>query len=207
MPERTPSPQETLWAGDFGTEYIQRNKDSRTIACRAALFATILGRTRDVRSVLELGANIGLNLVAIRQLLPEAAFTAVEINDVAAGVLRDYGWVDVKHGSLLASPDLPEVDFAFTSGVLIHIQPDDLPQAYETLHRASRKYICVSEYYNPTPVSVEYRGHEGTLFKRDFAGDLLDRYQDLRLVDYGFVYRRDPMFPLDDTSWFLLEKK
>ncbi len=28
----------------------------------------------------------------------------------------------------------------------------------------------------------------------------------LRLVDYGFVYRRDPNWPQDNINWFLLEK-
>jgi len=44
------------------------------------------------------------------------------------------------------------------------------------------------------------------LFKRDFAGEMLDRYPALKLLDYGFVYRRDPLFPQDDMTWFLLEK-
>jgi spore coat polysaccharide biosynthesis protein SpsF len=44
------------------------------------------------------------------------------------------------------------------------------------------------------------------LFKRDFAGDLLDRFPGLVLVDYGFVYHRDKAFPQDDMTWFLLEK-
>ena len=57
------------------------------------------------------------------------------------------------------------------------------------------------------PVEVVYRGHTGRLFKRDFASELLDRYSDLRLVDYGFVYHRDPTFPLDDFNWFLMEKR
>jgi spore coat polysaccharide biosynthesis protein SpsF len=26
------------------------------------------------------------------------------------------------------------------------------------------------------------------------------------LVDYGFAYHRDPAFPQDDITWFLLEK-
>lgn len=62
----------------------------------------------------------------------------------------------------------------------------------------------VAEYYNPTPVEVRYREQEGLMWKRDFAGELLDRYTDLRLVDYGFVWRRDA-FPQDDVTWFLLE--
>jgi hypothetical protein len=34
---------------------------------------------------------------------------------------------------------------------------------------------------------------------------MLDRFPDLSLVEYGFVYHRDP-FPQDDLTWFLLEK-
>ena len=64
----------------------------------------------------------------------------------------------------------------------------------------------VAEYYDPNPVSVNYRGYDNKMFKRDFAGDLLDRYENLKLVDYGFCYHRDPSFPDDDISWFLLEK-
>ena len=69
-----------------------------------------------------------------------------------------------------------------------------------------RRYICVIEYYNPTPVTVQYRGHANMLFKRDFAGEMLDRFAGLRLVDYGFVYHRD-RFPQDDLTWFLMEKR
>lgn len=62
------------------------------------------------------------------------------------------------------------------------------------------------EYYSPAPVEVRYRGHDKKLFKRDFAGELLDRYTDLRLVDYGFVYHRDPNFAGDDLTWFMMQK-
>jgi spore coat polysaccharide biosynthesis protein SpsF len=55
-------------------------------------------------------------------------------------------------------------------------------------------------------VEVLYRGHTSKLFKRDFAGEMLDTYPDLSMVDYGFVYSRDNNFPQDDVTWFLLEK-
>ena len=63
-----------------------------------------------------------------------------------------------------------------------------------------------AEYYNPSPISIEYRGHSNKLFKRDFCDEMLDLYQDLKLKDYGFIYQRDKMFPQDDITWFLLEK-
>jgi len=74
------------------------------------------------------------------------------------------------------------------------------------MYRSSRRLILVAEYYNPTPVAVPYRGHTDRLFKRDFAGELLDRHPDLNLIDYGFAYRRDPVMPMDDATWFLLGK-
>jgi spore coat polysaccharide biosynthesis protein SpsF len=36
---------------------------------------------------------------------------------------------------------------------------------------------------------------------------MLDLYKNLNLIDYGFVYRRDSMFPADDATWFLMEKR
>ena len=98
-------------------------------------------------------------------------------------------------------------DLTLTKVVLIHIHPDLLPEVYNRLYRFSKRYILLCEYYNPVPVSVVYRGNTSKLFKRDFAGEMLDLYPDLRLIDNGFVYHRDPKYSLqDDMNWFLLEK-
>lgn len=91
-------------------------------------------------------------------------------------------------------------------GVLIHINPDELPRVYDKIIQSSRKYILVVEYYNPSPMTVTYRGYSERLFKRDFAGEILARYPELRLLDYGFVYHGDKNFPQDDLTWFLIEK-
>ena len=200
--------QEAFWAGEFGDDYVDRNMSRQAVANRVSLFAKILERTRDVRSVLELGANVGQNLVALSTLLPECAFTAVEINTKAIERLETIERTTVIAGSLLEqSPDAIGVhDLAMTCGVLIHLAPSRLEEAYRRLYECSSRYVLVNEYYNPTPVEVPYRGHESRLFKRDFAGELLERYDRLRLVDYGFQYHRDPNFPADDMTWFLLEK-
>ena len=95
----------------------------------------------------------------------------------------------------------------FTGGVLIHINPEKLPSVYKLMYQSSSRYILLAEYYNPKPTEVVYRGHTGQLFKRDFAGEILEAFPDLCLVDYGFVYHLDPNFAQDDTNWFLMEKK
>jgi spore coat polysaccharide biosynthesis protein SpsF len=92
-------------------------------------------------------------------------------------------------------------------GVLIHLNPEVLPQVYDKLFAACSKYLLVAEYYNPVPVAIPYRGHSDRLFKRDFVGEMMERHPQLQLIDYGFAYRRDPNFPQDDITWFLMEKK
>lgn len=106
---------------------------------------------------------------------------------------------------------MPRRSFALSGstlikGVLIHINPEFLDQVYAKLYEATGRYLMVCEYYNPTPVNVNYRGHSDRLFKRDFCGEILDRYPSLQLIDYGFVYHRDPSFPQDDITWFLMER-
>ena len=72
--------QEKFWAGDFGDEYSQRNSSEQSVVSNIALFSKILARTVDINSVLEFGANIGLNLKAIKRLKPFAELFAIEIN-------------------------------------------------------------------------------------------------------------------------------
>ena len=128
---------------------------------------------------MEFGANIGVNLFAIHLLLPKAEIKSVEINAAAAKTLKSYPWMaSVVHlASFIDTTYENEADFAFTSGVLIsHTRPDRLPKAYENLYRAARSYIMVCEYYSRTPVTLPYRGHQDRLFKRDFAGEMMDAY-------------------------------
>ncbi len=115
--------------------------------------------------------------------------------------------VRVYHSSILDFQPDEKRDFVLIKGVLIHINPDELQNVYDLLYKSCNKYICIAEYYNPSPTEVRYRGHEGKLFKRDFAGEIMDKFSDLNLVDYGFVYHRDNNFPQDDITWFLLEKR
>jgi spore coat polysaccharide biosynthesis protein SpsF len=199
--------QEQFWAGEFGSSYIERNCDADIIRQNTFLFSRIIPRTQgEVASVIELGANIGLNLQALKTLLPEAELSGIEINHDAAEQLRKIDGVKAYEESILDFKVDYQRDMSLIKTVLIHINPEELPKVYDLLYESSRKYICISEFYNPSPVEVNYRGHTERLFKRDFAGEMLDRFDDLELVDYGFCYHRDKFFPKTDTTWFLLRK-
>ena len=203
--------QENFWAGEFGTEYSDRNVGANILASNIALFAEIFKCAPKLSSVIEFGANIGMNLRALDLLYPGQEQAAIEINEVAAKKISD-ALPNTKVFNLAISEFEPGMlsngpyDLALIKGVLIHINPEQLKMVYEKLYKSSKKFILVCEYYNPKPDKVIYRGHADRLFRRDFAGEMLDTYADLKLVNYGFVYHRDTSFPQDDATWFLLEK-
>lgn len=201
--------QEVFWAGEFGNAYVVRNSNPQSVVNRTALFAKILARTHGVNRILELGANIGQNLMAIRNLIPHSVFGAIEINEQAIQTLSRISNMNVFRGSIFdfQPAALGTYDLTLTAGVMIHVDPNHLPEVYSRLYECSTKYILVIEYYNPTPIEVVYRGHAKRLFKRDFCGEMLDKYPDMELLDYGFQYHRDYNFPIDDVNWFLMRKK
>ncbi len=199
--------QEEFWAGDFGNNYIDRNSSAHQLSANISLFSKALQAAVGVGSIIELRANIGQNLKVLSTLLPKAQLSAVEINEKAVGELKSlHLGLTVFHDSILNFKAEETWDMAFTKGVLIHMDPQYLPHVYDTLLNCARRYILVAEYYNPKPVEVNYRGRSKRLFKRDFAGEMLDRFPSLELLDYGFVYHRDHNSTLDDITWSLMKK-
>ncbi len=199
------SPQEEFWATEFGDSYISRNQSSNLLASNTALFASVFAAIDSIpETFLELGANIGMNIKAIQTLSPAAQFTGIEINKQACKILAETGCTVVE-SSIMDAQFKTKFDFVFSKGVLIHLAPDQLQSTYRKMYEWSDQYILIAEYYNPVPVALSYRGNEDKLFKRDFAGEFLDLFADVKLRDYGFAYRRGK-FPQDDINWFLLEK-
>lgn len=129
--------QEAFWAGDFGTEYIQRNRGDALLASNIALFARALRQAQGIRSCIEFGANIGMNLQALKLLLPGIDAHAVEINTIAAMQLGEVIPSSQIHNcSILDFQPTRQWDLVLTKGLLIHINPETLPQAYGTLYAA-----------------------------------------------------------------------
>ena len=203
------SEQEDFWKGEFGSEYINRNSSEFINASNINLFSEIFNNlTSRPKSVFELGANIGNNLRAIKQICPECKTLGVEINPKAFEILEKSNYCDISILDTIFNIDESKfkAEITLSKGVLIHINPDYLPKVYEKLYKCSNKYILIIEYYNPSPVEVNYRGHTNKLFKRDFAGEIMAKYKNLSLIKYGFKYKNDSLFPQDDLTWFLLSK-
>ena len=211
MTDEFKTPQEEFWAGEFGDEYINRNQGKYVLAANLEFFSKALAKAAKMQSCIEFGANIGNNLQALKILYPDLKQFAIEINPSAVNELRKFmPETNVFQTSILDfEPSIVAggCDVAIIKGVLIHINPEFLATVYKKLYSVAKRYILVCEYYNPTPITVNYRGHTERLFKRDFAGEMMDLFPDLELLDYGFSYHRDRNFPQDDITWFLMEKR
>jgi len=167
-----------LWRSPFGREYTDRNdqpKPQRIEAWRRILEGI------DASRVLEVGCNAGWNL-AYLDMLGVVEKIGIEPQAYAAGVARQRGH-SVLQGTAFDLPFKDRwFDLAFTSGVLIHISPDDLGRALDEIYRVSARWIVAMEYDAPDEQEIQYRGHSGALWKRDHGAAWRARYPELRLV-------------------------
>jgi pseudaminic acid biosynthesis-associated methylase len=201
-----------LWRSKFGNEYLERDSNRIHAEGQRRLirdWGKMLAHAQAPapRSALEVGCNIGRNLVALRHLVEE--LHGVEPNQKACEIARslpELSEVAITEGSGFELPYEDEsIDLVFTSGVLIHVAPADLGRMVDEIVRVSRRYVLCNEYFSPKPEEVNYRGLEGHLFKRDFGRFYLERHPNLRILDYGFLWKL--LDAGDDSTWWLFSKQ
>jgi pseudaminic acid biosynthesis-associated methylase len=191
---------EALWAGEFGDEYVARNIAAEE--GRRPFWEERVAKL-DVASALEVGCNVGGNLRWLSELLGPEHVAGIDVNEQALATLRArLPGVDARQGS---ARDLPfgdgAFDLVFTTGVLIHQHPDELPQVMDEIVRCSRRYVLCGEYRADDLEEVPYRGHEGALFKHDFGRLYAERFPSLRLLEEGFLPRSESASWDDLTFW------
>ena len=94
--------QEAFWAGDFGTEYIQRNQGDALLASNLNFFSKALYAARGIQSCIEFGANVGMNVKALQLLHPALDLAGIEINsDAAKELAHVIAPANVYHTSIL----------------------------------------------------------------------------------------------------------
>ncbi len=204
------------WRGDFGKSYTDRNSLSPEQV--DALWVKNYGISRtglnrkflmDVPAnsrILEVGCNIA-NQLLLLQRMGYSDLHGIEVQKYAVDIARSRTKnINLLQGSAF---DLPYedgfFDMVFTTGVLIHIAPADLPRALDEIHRCARAYILGAEYYSSTATEVSYRDRAEMLWKMDYAHEYLNRFPDLKLVEeiklrYTENENIDSMFLLRKTS-------
>ncbi len=203
------TPQEDFWINKITESYAQ---DNSVFDEELGLLAweRILSKIdkSDISNYLDCGSNIGRNITFLKKILPTATANIVEL---AKGpyekCLKDFQIGESFLGPIKDSNFTRKFDLVFTSGVLIHINPDDLLQSMERMYEMSSRYILIGEYFNRTPVMISYRGEEDRLFKRDFGKLFLENF-DCKVLDYGFLWGHEfDSAGFDDLTYWLFEKR
>jgi pseudaminic acid biosynthesis-associated methylase len=191
-----------LWTGQFGNDYTARNT-SATLGARRKVWEMIL--PSDCESVLEVGANTGLNLEAIGQFNPSDLY-ACEPNQFARAELETIlpsHHVTADYADKISFPD-KVADLVFTCGVLIHVPPDKILASMKEIHRCSKRWIVCAEYFAPEERELPYRGQRNALWLRDYGSLWLDNFPDLTCIATFFAWKR--MTGLDNLTFWLFEK-
>jgi pseudaminic acid biosynthesis-associated methylase len=193
---------EQLWAGDFGDAYTERNRG----AVDRKEFWRGLIDSHPFADALEVGCNVGDNLLALSGLLSPLALAGVDVNAAALAIARAaLPEADLQH---VPARELPFPDGAFelvfTAMVLIH-QPDEtLGAVMEEIVRCSNRYVLSIEYESTERVDVPYREQEGALFKRPYGQLYAATFPQLRPVADGFLGQAEGW---DDVTWWLFEQQ
>jgi pseudaminic acid biosynthesis-associated methylase len=202
------TPQENFWKSTITESYAA---DNSVFDERLGLLAwkRILSKIdeSEIASYLDCGSNIGRNIAFLKKVIPGATSNIIEL---ARGpydkCLSNFQINESFLGPLKDAKFKNKFDLVFTNAVLIHINPDDLLESMQRMFEMSSRYILFGEYFNRTPVMINYRGEDDRLFKRDFGKLFMDNF-DCKIVDYGFLWGHEfDDAGFDDITYWLFEK-
>lgn len=210
--------QTSQWASDFGRQYTDRNP--QTPAEMDLLYQDTYGLTRTALNqeflrgmdpairILEAGCNVGAQL----QALQAAGFRhlyGVELQPYAVRKAKTLTQdINIIQGTAADMPFRDSYfDLVFTSGLLIHVPPEQLPAVMNEIYRCSRRYIWGFEYFSDTHTEIPYRGNAALMWKGDFAKMFCGMFPGIRLAKQRLIpylanaRQFDCMFLLEKGRW------
>jgi len=207
--------QMKTWAGGFGKEYTDRNTVGADVfekdykrkygMTRVEINDKFIGQfDRNIR-ILEVGSNVGNQLLCL-QRMGFCNLFGIELQQYAVEAAKcNTRNINIIQGSVFDILFKDNCfDLVFTSGVLIHIQPHDLPKAFKEIVRVANTYIWGFEYWAEVCQTIPYRGQENLLWKADYAAEYQKHFQNLELVQKEkYPYLIDG----NVDAMFLLKKK
>ncbi|PHO09693.1 methyltransferase type 11 [Malaciobacter canalis] len=207
--------QRQTWEDEFGKEYLQRNiytpkhldefyKNRYTLS-RTDLNNRFLKNINKDAKILEVGTNIGNQLLHLQNMGFENLY-GIEIQERAINFAKKRADnLNIIKGDALDIPFKDAYfDLVFTSGVLIHISPDNINFAIDEIYRVTNSYIWGFEYYAEEYTDLMYQGNKDLMWKADFMKLYKERKKDLVKLDELKVSYNDDKNLIDQM--FLLQK-
>jgi pseudaminic acid biosynthesis-associated methylase len=191
-----------VWKSTFGQGWTDRSPDKPEAVdeeraelygvTRTELNKEFLADIPTCADILDVGTNIGIQLAILSEMGYRNLY-GVDILPYALEKAREK-WPSFRMVAGDAGR-LPFEDDAFdvvcTTGLLIHIPPEEIGETLQELKRVSAEWIWGREYYAEEYQEVNYRGHD-ILWKADFAS-LYERHCDLKVV-------HERLLPYQDNS-------
>lgn len=205
--------QEQFWQSIFGQEYTNRSlqtpqeldkicKKNYGIS-RSDMNKYFLSDLK-LEKILEVGCNVGSQLSLLQQQDYKNLY-GIEIQEYAVDRAKQLTKnINIIQGSVFDLPFKDDYfDLVFTSGVLIHISPNDIKMAMTEIYRVAEKYIWGFEYFSENYKEIEYQGNNDCLWKANFVKMYLNYFPNLSLI------KRQKYKYLDNNNvdmMFLLKK-
>ncbi|WP_419777157.1 pseudaminic acid biosynthesis-associated methylase [Malaciobacter marinus] len=207
--------QRQTWEDEFGKEYLQRNiytpkhldefYENRYTFSRTDLNNRFLKNINKDAKILEVGTNIGNQLLHLQSMGFKNLY-GIEIQERAINFAKKRADnLNIIKGDALDIPFKDAYfDLVFTSGVLIHISPDNINFAIDEIYRVTNSYIWGFEYYAKEYTDLMYQGNKNLMWKADFMKLYKERKKDLVKLDELKVSYTDDKNLIDQM--FLLQK-
>lgn len=190
----------------FGDEYTTRNQVTPELVKKRSKTLAAIIKPLAPASILEVGCNIGINLISILPWMPSpSVVVGVEPNEKARRVAEITGMQVFK-----VFPDSGQklhffdnfFDIVFTCGVLIHCDLSDAEKMAREMLRVARRYVLIMEYFNKQDQEIEYQGLKDLLWKRNWP-EHLRSWGYGKQISCGFA-GKDQGF--DDVHWWVYKK-
>lgn len=201
----THTDQMNKWESEFGKKYTNRNTITtdemnimycRNIGITRTKLNEIFLSDLNINRILEVGCNIGIQLIILSKMGYKNLY-GIELQEYAVDKSKEITKGKDIHIIKGSAFDIPYkdtfFDFVFTSGLLIHISPNDINSVLKEIYRCSKKYIWGYEYYSDIYESIKYRGENNLLWKTDFVKLFTEKFNDLKLIkEKRFSYLENP---------------
>ncbi len=209
--------QTQLWESNYGKKYTQTNswvaeKYDEVFKIwfgitRTEINNKFIGSLNKNSKILEVGCNLA-NQSVLLNLMGFNNLSAIELNQYALDeaqkrINNRKIELNLKKGNVLNIPyEDKEFDMVFTSGVLMHISPENIKKAISEIHRCSNKYIWGHENYNKELTTAKI----DKTWEGNYCEMYLKQFNDLSLVREEKVERILDNKSIRIMSMFLLEK-
>lgn len=194
--------QEKIWSGKFGKEYTDRNMMS--VEEQDILYKKLYNITNaelthyfldglNIKKILEVGCNIGNQLLFL-QKQGYSDLWGIELQEYAVEVAkRRTENINIIKASVFDIPYKDNFfDMVFTSGLLIHIPPEEINYVMKELYRCTNRYIWGLESYDKDKYTkIVYRNQNELCWKTDFAKLFLNKFHGLKLIKTKLIPYKD----------------